>query len=136
MKEVITGYGHPHITSKHPTTLEFTKDEEIGYEAHCIIAVKADKGCSDLSKDLKGAIKEGKRLDITIKVGSLSERMVAFGHPDLMLENDKDVVLRKSGWVDERTLCVHSSKASSDLDRELVKKLQDPKQKVEMIIEF
>ena len=33
--------GHPNISSKHKTTLEFTKDHDIGKTADCIIGVRS-----------------------------------------------------------------------------------------------
>ncbi len=134
--EKITAFGHECVTSKHDTTLEITKDREMGWEAHCIVGVKSNKSCADLSEKLKKAAVEGKRMVINIKAGDISDRIVAYGHPDLLLTNDHSIVIRRSNFIDDRTLAIHASKSSNRLSRELVRKLQDPSQKVEITIEF
>lgn len=136
MIERITAYGHQCITSKHDTTLEFTKDKNMGWEAHCIVGVKADKSCHDLSDNLKNALKDGKRLTIKLKSGNASDTIIAYGHPHLTLKDRKDIVIRKSGFVDDRTLAVHATKSSNTLDRELIRNLKNPRQKLEVLIEY
>ncbi len=136
MIEHITAYGHSFITSKHDTTLEFTKDRNMGWEGHCIVGVKADKACYDLSDGLKKAIKDGRRLVIRLKSGAVSDTIIAYGHPDLTLKDRKDIVIRKSGFTDDRTLAVHATKSSNGLDRELVRSLKNPRLKLDISIEY
>ncbi len=136
MIEHITAYGHGFITSKHGTTLEFTKDKTMGWEGHCIVGVKADKACHDLSDGLKKAVMEGRKLVIKLKSGSASDTIIAYGHPGLTLKNRKDIVIRKSGFTDDRTLAVHATKSSNDLDRELVRSLKNPRLKLDITIEY
>ncbi|MBI3412918.1 MAG: DUF371 domain-containing protein [Candidatus Aenigmarchaeota archaeon] len=136
MIERITAYGHQCVTSKHGTTLELTKDKNMGWEGHCIVGVKSDKSCHDLSDGLKKAIKEGKRMIIKLKSGTASDIIIAYGHPRLTLKDRKDIVIRKSGFVDDRTLAVHANKSSNSLDRELVRNLKNPRQKLEIVIEY
>ncbi|MFH0890090.1 MAG: DUF371 domain-containing protein [Candidatus Aenigmatarchaeota archaeon] len=136
MIERISAYGHNCITSKHDTTFEFTKDKDMDWEGHCIVGVKSDKACSDLSDGLKKAAKEGRKLIIRIKSGEVSDTIIAYGHPDLTLKNTKDIVVRRSGFIDDRTLAVHANKSANDLDRELVRMLKSPRQKISITIEF
>lgn len=134
--EKITAFGHGCVTSKHDTTLEFTKDGEMGWEAHCIVGVKSSKSCADLSPKLKKAAIEGKRMVINIRAGDVADRIIAYGHPDLMLTNNRSIVIRRSNFIDDRTLAIYANKSSNRLNRELVRKLKDPSQKVEITIEF
>ena len=136
MIEHITAYGHQCVTSKHDTTLELTKDKNMGWEGHCIVGVKSDKSCYDLSEGLKKALKDGRRLTIKFKSGSASDTIIAYGHPHLTLKDRKDIVIRRSGFIDDRTLAVHATKSSNSLDRELVRNLKNPRQKLEVFIEY
>ena len=133
MIERITAYGHQCLTSKHDTTFEFTKEKDMGWEAHCIVGVKSDKSCHDLSEGLKKAFKEGKRIAIKLKSGNASDTIIAYGHPNLTLKDRKDIVIRRSGFVDDRTLAVHATKSSNSLDRELIRNLKNPRQKLEVL---
>ncbi len=136
MIERITAYGHNCITSKHDTTLELTTDKNMTWEGHCIVGVRSDKSCHDLSDGLKKAITAGKRITIKLKSGEASDTLIAYGHPQLTLKDRKDIVIRKSGFVDDRTLAVHATKSSNTLDRELVRNLKNPRQKLEVTIEY
>jgi hypothetical protein len=44
------------------------------------------------------------------------------------------MVVRKSSYIDNRTLAVNADKAACDLSRELVKKLQKPQQKARITL--
>ncbi len=136
MIERISAYGHGCITSKHGTTFEFTKDKDITWEGHCIVGVRSDKSCSDLSEGLKKAVKEGRKLVIRIKSGEASDTITAYGHPGLTLKSVRDIVIRRSGFTDDRTLAVHANKSANDLDRDLVRMLRSPRQKIGITIEF
>jgi hypothetical protein len=44
------------------------------------------------------------------------------------------MVVRKSSYIDDRTLAVNADKAAADLPRKLVEKLQNPKQKARITL--
>jgi hypothetical protein len=44
------------------------------------------------------------------------------------------MVVRKSSYVDDRTLAISADKAAADLSRELVEKLRNPKQKARITL--
>jgi len=69
------------------------------------------------------------RLEKVINVGGVSEVINGLGSPQLILTHPKDIVMRKSSYICERTLAIKSDKAAKDLSRELVRKLMDPMQK-------
>lgn len=136
MKEVITASGHPGVTARHGTTFMTTKDRDVGPNGDCIIAVGADKAVSDLSSDLKRAIKSGRRLYITLKARGMVEKIRARGHPSLSLDHPADMVVRKSEFICGRTLAIGADKAAADLHRKFVAALRDPSTKLEMEIEI
>ncbi len=136
MLEEIIAYGHPNITAKHRTTLQVTKDEEITPRADCIIGVRADKAVRDLSQELKSHLIEGGSVSITISVGGMEFRLEAVGDPRLRLTHARDAVVRRSDFVDDRTLVIRSSAAARDLPREMVRVMRRADEVVVMEIIF
>ncbi|MEM5794361.1 MAG: DUF371 domain-containing protein [Candidatus Aenigmatarchaeota archaeon] len=135
VKEEIIAYGHPNISAMHKTTFEITKSGEIKKDADCIIGVKANKSCKDLSKEIKEALKEGKKVEITISAGGIEDKVIAYGSPALKLSHVEDIVVRKSDFIDNRTLAILSNKAACDLKRELVEKLKTLGTEIKITIE-
>jgi hypothetical protein len=133
--EKILAYGHKNVKAKHKTTIEFTKDRDLTPKGDCIIAVSANKALNDLNIKFKEEIrKKGAKLVIFIKVGELYDVINAFGDSKLTLTHSKDVVIRKSKYICSRTLAINADKAAFDLKKELIEKLKDPSQKVEIIL--
>jgi hypothetical protein len=123
--------GHSNIQAIHPTTLMFTKDIHVSKNGDCIVAMAADKSVADLSAQFKGELrKPNAKVTIIIEAGDFIEEIKALGSPKLCLCHPTDIVIRKSDYICSRTLAICADKASIDLSRELVEKLQDPKQKV------
>jgi hypothetical protein len=135
VKEVFFGYGHENMQATHKTTLEFTKDTHLSKRGDCIVAVAAEKALADLTSEFKENLrKPNAKLTITIEADGISEQVHAQGSPRLILTHPTDMVIRKSDYVCSRTLGVHADKAACDLSRELVEKLDDPKQKVKITL--
>lgn len=130
MQEIIKAKGHENVLSTHKTTLEFTKEKELGKNGDCIIAVAADKACADFSEEFKDAIREGAELLIEIQAGEEKDSLHAKGSHGLSLEDEKETVIRKSDFASGRTLAIYADKAAIGLKRSLVKKLKDPEQEV------
>jgi len=135
VKEEIIAYGHPSITATHSTTFEITKSGNLGEEANCIIAVKANRACKDLKKEFKETLKEGKKVEITIEVGEVNDKITAYGSPALKLTNEKEIVVRKTDFIDDRTLAILADKAANELKKELIEKLKDSKKEVKITLE-
>jgi len=133
--ESLTAKGHPLVKATHPTTLMITKDREIGPRGDCIVAVAADKGAADLSSRIKRAIREGRGVKVTFKVGGAVAVVSALGHRGLTLSDARDMVIRKSSFVCGRTLAVKANKAAIDLPRDFVARLRDSSAKVQITIE-
>jgi hypothetical protein len=120
-----TARGHPLITSLHGSTLEITKDPEVGPKGNCIIAVSSSRGCRDLSEGVKRAIWEGSEMYLLLKIGDVAEEIRGFGHPDLELSHPDEMVFRKSEFISPRTVLIRSDRSASDLSREFVEMLRN-----------
>ena len=135
VKEILFGYGHANIKASHRSTLEFTKDKNLTKNGDCIVAIGTDKALEDLSIDFKEKMrKPNAKLTVLIEADGISEQLTAYSSPKLRLIHPKDIVIRKSDYISDRTLAVHADKASQDLTRKLVEKLQNPKQEVKITL--
>ncbi len=135
--EVIRARGHPNVRATHRTTLEVTKDRELTPRGDCIIGVRADKSVADLNEDLKRWLKSGRaiRVEIVLPDYGLKDELIAFGSSKLTFKHERDVVIRKSDYVCDRTLAIRSNKSARDIDREIVELLKDEKTELLLIIE-
>ena len=133
--EVFYAFGHVNVRATHHSTLEFTKDAHLSRTGDCILAVGADKSLADLSDEFKKNLREPRaKLTITVEADGITDKINAYGSPNLLLTHTSDMVVRKSSHVDSRTLAVGADKAARDLSRELVKKLKNPQQKVKITL--
>ena len=113
----------------------FTKDIHVSKKGDCIVALSAEKSVADLNSQFKQELrKPNAKVTITIEAGDFKEEIKALGSPNLCLCHQTDTVIRKSDYVCNRTLAICADKSSVDLPRALVEKLQDPKQKVKVIL--
>lgn len=134
-KEIIRAFGHKNIQAIHPTTLMLTKDSQLTQTGDCITAVAADKATADLSLEFKDKLKNpNAKLTILIEASGIKEQINASGSPKLILSHPTDMVVRKSGYICNRTLAINADKASNDLPRALVEKLKDPRQEVKITL--
>jgi len=116
-------------------TLEITKENHLTKRGDCIIALEANKAAKDLSPEFKQlAQNEEAKITITIEADGEVEVVNAYGNPQLSFTHQTDLVVRKSDYTCNRTLAVHADKAAKDLPKTLVKKLQDPKQRVKVTL--
>ncbi len=111
--------GHVNVLATHHSTLEFTKDTELTKRGDCILGVGADFSYEELLK-----LKDKNEITITISVDNIKEIIKARLNKEF---SDKhEIVIRKTGFLSDRTLGIKADKAAIDLSRELVKKLKDP----------
>ncbi|AMM54986.1 DUF371 domain-containing protein [Pyrococcus kukulkanii] len=137
MREVIRCRGHPNVKATHRSTLEVTKENYLTPRGDCIICISADKALADLNPKIKEAIRQGKKIKIRIRVGELVDEVIAQGDPRLTLESEVSMVIRKSNYVDGRTLAIKANKAAKDIDRKLIERLKNPNTEavIEIIVE-
>jgi hypothetical protein len=74
------------------------------------------------------------KVTIIIEAEGLTGQINAFGSPKLILTHPTDMVVRKSDYICNRTLAIRADKSANDLPRDLVEKLKNPKQKVNIIL--
>ena len=133
--ENIVAFGHENIQAIHPTTLMFTKEKHLSNTGDCIVAVGADKALSNLSQAFKDKLKTPNyKLTVIIDAGAVNAEIIAFGSPKLILTHSTDLVIRKSGFIDDRTLAISANKSSNDLPRELIAQLKNPQQKINITL--
>ncbi|MCL2172543.1 MAG: DUF371 domain-containing protein [Nitrososphaerota archaeon] len=134
-REQILAYGHENILAIHPTTLMFTKDKELTKQGDCIIAVSANKAVADLNSKFKQKLRNSNtKISITIEINGSIEQITAYGSAELELNNNKDIVIRKSNFTSDRTLAIKADKAANDLPREFTKKLEKPNQQIKITL--
>jgi hypothetical protein len=135
MIERVIAYGHENVISSHRTTLEITKDEEISKRADCIIGVNADKGLVDLSEEFKAKARDGSVLIVlTISTDGVEEKITGKGHSGLTFTHPTDMVARKSEFICDRTIMIKADKSSKELKRDLVERLKNPGQRIDVSI--
>jgi uncharacterized protein len=134
-EERVTFIGHRNIRCLHNNTIEITKAVSLSTRGDCIAGVSASKACNDFDKEFKARFSEsGRRVNLEIKVAEQIFRMHGLTDQRLTLSHDHDIVIRRSNYVCPRTLCVLCNKASFDIPRELVLKLQNPATAAELKI--
>ena len=122
--------GHENIRSNHKKTIEIAKESELSLRGDCIIGVNATSSCSDLPNSLKEKIQDpNSKVQCSIKVGTQEFTVSGRGRENLTLSHKGDIVIRKSDFICPRTLAVKCDKASDLIPREMVKLLQNPKER-------
>ena len=126
--------GHSNIRAKHRTTLEFTKDTEVSVEGDCIVGVRADFELSKIMEFLKTS--RNKKIAIIIQTISknrkIQDKIIAEINPDF--SSNKELVIRKTDFISERTFAIKSNKAAFELNRDLAEFLKEEKNKIKVII--
>jgi len=123
--DVVRARGHPNVKAIHQSTLEVTKETFLTPRGDCIIGVSADKAAADLNDRLKSILKNDESLVlVVIRVENLFTSVVARGSRDLLLTSETSMVIRRSTYVDDRTIAIRSDKAAIDLPRRITRKLR------------
>lgn len=130
-----SAHGHKNIIASHKTTFEVTKEAGLSKHGDCIVAVKSTKAAADLPLFFKEAArKKGAKITVTFEVGELKETVKAKGNSFLQFTHPTDLVVRKSNYLDARTLAIGANKAAIDFSRDIIKKLKNPNQKVKITL--
>ncbi|MEM4702831.1 MAG: DUF371 domain-containing protein [Archaeoglobaceae archaeon] len=132
----VRAFGHPNITAKHPSTVEVTKDPEISKRADCVIGVKANKSISDLPKEVKEELKKNVKVEVELLLPEygIKDCLIGFGSEKLILNHERDIVIRKSTFICGRTLLISANKSAKDIRREMAELLKD--RKTELVLLF
>ena len=136
MKIEIPFSGHKNILSLHKKTIEITKDSELSVSGDCIIGTNSSLACIDLPEKFKKKIQnQDTTIVFTILADEHSFSIHGKGSDKLTLKHTTDIVLRRSAFTCSRTIAIKCDKASDDIPRTMVKKLQNPKTSGKLIIE-
>ena len=138
MEEEITFQGHKNVLSLHSRTIEITKDPNLTKKGDCILCVSANKACNDLNSSMKDRLRTtGTVVKISIVVEPFEFQVSGYGSNTLEISHGHDIVLRKSNYVDSRTLAVSCDKSAFDIPRNLVTLLTNSETKgmMKIIIE-
>ncbi len=137
MKIEITFTGHKNILSLHKKTIEITKDSELSISGDCIVGTNSTIACMDLPEKFKKKIQNPDTVIVlTIVADEHSFSIRGKGSDKLTLKHTNDIVLRKSAFTCSRTIAINCDKASDDIPRNMIKKLQNPKTTGKLIIEI
>jgi len=130
VQEEIIFYGHRNVQSLHARTIEITKNPNLTLQGDCIIGVRANKSCCDLSDKVQHILKDNNsHIIIDIILGNRSFRINASGDRRLLLLSRHDIVIRRSNFICERTMAIQCDKASRDIPRDMTLLLQNPETK-------
>ncbi len=126
----ITAFGHEMILGKHKTTIEITKENFLTKKGDCIIAVNANKACFDLNEKTKNILKNNKKIVFEIEVNGKKDYITAYGSEDLILKNKTSIVIRKSSFIDDRTIAIKANKSAIDIRRDIIEELKNSNSKL------
>ena len=137
MKIEIPFTGHKNILSLHKKTIEITKDSKLSVSGDCIVGTNSAIACIDLPEKFKKKIRNPNTVIVfTIIADEHSFSIRGKGSEKLTLKHTNDIVLRKSAFTCSRTIAINCDKASDDMPRAMVKKLQNTKTNGNLIIEI
>ena len=137
MKIEIPFKGHKNILSLHKKTIEITKDCNLTVNGDCIVGINSSFACIDLPEKFKKKIQNpNTEIKFSILTDEHSFIIHGMGSEKLTLEHPNDIVLRKSAFICSRTIAIKCDKASDDIPRNMIKKLQDPKTNGKLVIEI
>jgi hypothetical protein len=131
-KEEIVAWGSEKIVANDTTKFGITKSSEV---ENFTIGIKANKCADELSNEMKNVLKQAKKIEITIEAGGEKDKISAFGSPALRISDKEKIIVRKDDKIDSATIAILADKSASELKRELVEKLKNPKNKILLTIE-
>ena len=135
LTEEIQFCGHKNIRSLHSRTIEITKDPSLTLNGDCIIGVSATKSCSDLTSAMKNKIRRNRSIvEIDLIVEPFSIKIHGIGNNNLLLTHLHDIVLRKSNFICDRTLCLSCNVSAIQIPRKMIDLLKDPSKQGLLVI--
>ncbi len=116
--------GHGLVRARHRNTIEITKDNYITERGTCIIACSSNKALKDLDEELKKLLKNDKTV-VVIKISCEEDEEIILcrGARELSLKDDRRIIIRKSRYIDNATLCIESNKGAADLNRRMISRI-------------
>lgn len=126
MNQRVRAIGHEHVTAEHTSTLELTSDDWLTPAGDCIVGVEATAVPADFDDEFVEACQSrDAEITATLRVDGDEQVIEGRGDPGLTFEGDRSMVLRRSDYVDDRTVMVDADTAAVGLDRGIVDRLAD-----------
>ncbi|MEM1895607.1 MAG: DUF371 domain-containing protein [Nanopusillaceae archaeon] len=116
----VTAKGHKLISAKHKSTLEITKENYLTEKGDCIIGISSNFSASEFPDWLKEYLKNENKIIIEIECENLKDKIIAMGSKYLTFKDNKSFVIRKSNYIDDRTVAIKANKAARDIDRRII----------------
>ena len=124
-------YGHELVKATHRSTLEITKEDYLTESGDCIIGIRANLSCNELPERIKSKVRDdNSRVVLIIRVDGLREYIFGYGSRKLPLSSNTSMVIRKSSYIDSRTLMIKANKAARDISRRVVNRLKKRDKKI------
>jgi len=134
IKEEIVAFGHPSINATNLRSIFITKANEA--KENGVIAVKASKSSKDFKKETKDALKEARKVEITIEADGVEDKITGYGSPAMKLSHPEEISIRKDDFIDGKTVAILADKCANELKQELIEKLRDENTKVKITLEI
>lgn len=128
MKYTFTCCGHENLQATHKNTLEFTKDNELTLNGDCIVGVN----CNFDAEEVKKIAKNCNEIKIRLKLENENQVFDCDAKVNHDFKDNNEIVLRKSNFTSNRTLCLYCDKAAIDIPRKMITKMKDPNQNIEV----
>lgn len=124
--ENLVAYGDVNVTANHSSTLEITTDAYLTLSGDCIVGISSNRSPSDFSNDFITACQnKNAKIIAKLSVGPYEQHIAGHGHPDLTFKSTHSAVIRTSDYVDDRTIMIKSDTAATNLDRDIIRILQN-----------
>ncbi|MFW6310762.1 MAG: DUF371 domain-containing protein [Nanoarchaeota archaeon] len=130
--DTIEATGHKNVLCNHTSTIELTKEGNLTRKGDCILGVNATKACIDLNKKLVEAIHNQEKIIVQISCGELYDSFYGYGNERLQLSDINEIVFRTSNYICGRTILINCSKSAADLNRDLIKRLRNKRNKLQV----
>ena len=75
------------------------------------------------------------RIICKLILDNYSELIEGKGAPNLTFNNKEDIVIRKSNFICDRTIMIGANKSAIDIDRRLIKLLQNSDTRMKVVFE-
>ncbi|MEM4523516.1 MAG: DUF371 domain-containing protein, partial [Archaeoglobaceae archaeon] len=89
-----------------------------------------------LPKEVKEELKKNVKVEVELLLPEygIKDCLIGFGSEKLILNHERDIVIRKSTFICGRTLLISANKSAKDIRREMAELLKD--RKTELVLLF
>ena len=122
--------GHTLIKGTHKNTLEFTKESKLTEAGDCIIGINSNFNL----EEIKEFVKNHRKARLILEINNIKEKLTCETNKNF--QNNKELVIRKSNFLSERTFGIYATKSSKELSRKFIKELNNPNSIITISIEM